>query len=604
MSIVKMKEVTICGLLRDKDNILGKLQDLSLLHIKSFSEKRNDVAHRINALKSDLLKIKRVESIIESKKSSKTDSINTDVGDLRLAIDRIISLEEERVSNIHKLSIVKNHINKLRSWGDFDFNSISKLKDHGLKFVFSIFTYNDWEALDKTNLAYKIINKDGKKLWILFISSLNFHIRCTEIKLPFKRLSEFIRERDEITKKIKDIDLSVELMMGIERKIDDLRRLTIDQINYFYAHESTLVYGPVFFIRGFVPSSECKDFQDKMQILNITFLSKDPKCDDDVPVKLKNGWFVNGFESVLKAFTGISYHEKDITWFVAILFITFASLCLLDAGYSICLSLTGFFIYYKKGIRLMGKVFIITGVFSLILGILSGQFFGLIIGEHVLKNSKPILALSSTPLFCLMFSLCVGVVVMLFSYILAIWQFGLKTPNTGNLFFLVSLIFFTLGNLFSETIHNYLLSMHIICIQAEFVTLFFKYLGFIFIFLTLVSWILYPENAFGKNSRLPNVSWTIYSGTTGVVQDILSHMRLFGIALSGGILALVVNKVSAMMPFVGSVIFASVSHIAVYCMALISMYVHTNRLIFLEFGKNCLNGGSVYYTPLSRSLLK
>lgn len=118
MSIVKMKEVTICGLLRDKDNILGKLQDLSLLHIKSFSEKRNDVAHRINALKSDLLKIKRVESIIESKKSSKTDSINTDVGDLRLAIDRIISLEEERVSNIHKLSIVKNHINKLRSWGD------------------------------------------------------------------------------------------------------------------------------------------------------------------------------------------------------------------------------------------------------------------------------------------------------------------------------------------------------------------------------------------------------------------------------------------------------------------------------------------------------
>ena len=39
-----------------------------------------------------------------------------------------------------------------------------------------------------------------------------------------------------------------------------------------------------------------------------------------------------------------------------------------------------------------------------------------------------------------------------------------------------------------------------------------------------------------------NVLWTLYSGTTGFLQDVLSHMRLFGIALSGSIMALVVNE--------------------------------------------------------------
>jgi len=603
MSIVKMKEVTICGLLRDRDLVLEKLQDLSLLHIKSFSEKRNDVADRIDALKGDLIKIKKVESIIESRKNSKVGLINSDFGDLRLAVNRILSLNEERIINTDKLSIIKKHIDSLQPWGDFDFNAISKLRDNRLKFIFSIFTYNDWGALDKKDLIYKIVNKSDDKLWVLFICSLESNIRCIKEKLPFKKLSEFIKEKNDIEEKIKGIDLSIESMMGIENKIDNLKRLTIDQINYFYAHESTMLYGPVFFIRGFVPLDECKSFQDKMQTLNITFSSKEPDRNDDVPVKLKNGWFFNGFESILKSFTGISYYEKDITWSVGILFITFASLCFLDAGYSVCLSLTGF-LMYKKGFRLMGKVFVITGVFSLFLGILSGQFFGLIIGEHILKDSQPVLALSSTPLSCLTFSLCVGVVVMLFSYVVAIWQFGLKTPNTGNLFFLISLISFALGNLYSGVIHDYLLKLDMFYIQIEFLESLFKNLGFVFIFFTLVSWVLYPENAFGKDSRLPNISWTIYSGVTGVVQDILSHMRLFGVALSGGILALVVNKVAAMIPSIGAILFAFIAHVAVYCMALISMYVHTNRLIFLEFGKNCLNGGNVYYTPLSRSLLK
>ena len=85
------------------------------------------------------------------------------------------------------------------------------------------------------------------------------------------------------------------------------------------------------------------------------------------------------------------------------------------------------------------------------------------------------------------------------------------------------------------------------------------------------------------------------------MQDILSHMRLFGIALSGAILALVVNKIANMLPLAATILFAIVGHIFVFLLALLSLYIHTNRLIFLEFGSKSITGGHYLYSPFRRS---
>mgnify|MGYP004159539963 CR=1 FL=1 len=79
----------------------------------------------------------------------------------------------------------------------------------------------------------------------------------------------------------------------------------------------------------------------------------------------------------------------------------------------------------------------------------------------------------------------------------------------------------------------------------------------------------------------------LYSGITGFGQDTMSHMRLFGIALSGSIMAMVVNQIAGLFPTVVTILFAVVGHFFVYFLALLSLYIHTNRLIFLEFGSKC-----------------
>jgi vacuolar-type H+-ATPase subunit I/STV1 len=119
--------------------------------------------------------------------------------------------------------------------------------------------------------------------------------------------------------------------------------------------------------------------------------------------------------------------------------------------------------------------------------------------------------------------------------------------------------------------------------------------------LSSIFWIQFPEITFDENQKLANIIWTIYNGYVGLIQDTLSHMRLFGISLSGAILALVVNEISSMFPIFFQIPFCLFGHMFVFCLSLLSLYVHSNRLIFLEFGSNCINGGHFYYLPLGRS---
>ena len=63
---------------------------------------------------------------------------------------------------------------------------------------------------------------------------------------------------------------------------------------------------------------------------------------------------------------------------------------------------------------------------------------------------------------------------------------------------------------------------------------------------------------------------------------------------------MVINNISLQLPLAATVLFAIIGHFAVYVLALLSLYIHTNRLIFLEFGSKCMDGGQKWYAPLSR----
>jgi V/A-type H+-transporting ATPase subunit I len=121
-----------------------------------------------------------------------------------------------------------------------------------------------------------------------------------------------------------------------------------------------------------------------------------------------------------------------------------------------------------------------------------------------------------------------------------------------------------------------------------------------FFSLSILSWLLFPEAVFGKERRIANILWMLYAGPLGLIQDVLSHMRLFGIALSGAILALVINTMCGLLPAPFGLMFAPFGHLIIFLLSLLSLYIHTNRLIFLEFGTKCMSGGHHYFNPFAR----
>ncbi len=583
MGIINMKEVKFLGRAREKEKILNKIQDMGILHFIHFNtqKKNNNSNYNLSRTYKNLCKINKVQSILFKNKRFQKNRNNNKNFNL---VEYILKLDKEKNKAFSRLSFLLKKMEKLRPWGVFNLKDVDFLKKIGLKPFFTIADNIMLEKIKKLNLIYKVVHRTSKFFWVFLIcqkeSSL-FFLKLHNLKY---NLAFLLKEKVFLKKRIKEIDFEIGSFYHKRFALRELKRICVDKIKYIKAEEKILLCGSLFGIRGFIPVNKMHLFSQKLYKFNVAILFYDPQKETNVPVCFKNIWLIEGFEKIIKKFSGASYFEQDFTWIVGILFILLGSLCLLDAGYSLLLVLSGLFIYRRE--KSYGKIFFATGFMSFIIGCLKGQYFGLIIPCLINDKVTLLFTLMNDPKTCCILSLFVGIFVIICSYIIVFFQLGFRNKSTGNLFFLFAILFFILSFYF-KNLSNI-----------------FKYCYISFITLSLFFWILFPENIFGKNHKKTNIIWTIYFNFTNIIQDILSHMRLFGISLSSSILALVINKISIMVPFIFTILFLFFGHIFVYMLSLISLYIHTNRLIFLEFGNKCIYGGNNYYSPLIRSLIK
>ncbi len=577
MSIVKMKKIVLLGSFKDEDIILKTIRNTGLMHFDTCKLKYNKGNFQYKLIsKMYIDKLEKSRNIL-SHYLYINKYINNFNGNLHDILDSILYNHNKKKILLQKLKNINDELDKLKPWGDFDVSEMLFLQKNGIAFKLCIIENQQWYSLNKNKLIFSIINNDSKYTYVVMLVDALDHLPIKNVLVPKHSEAYLLKEQKHILKQIEEINQQIRSFCYVKKDIiKELNRL-YNEKEFEFAKAHILKNESFFELSGFVPADKEKEFNSKLCVNDVAIISEEPKKDSKVPVKLKNNIFFNGFEFILYMFSGIKYQEKDVTWVIGLLFIMFGSLCLLDGGYGILLSLTGIILQYRRQVYL-GKVFCITGIASTILGLLGGQFFGLIIGKDFLMSMSPIINLASDPLSCFIFSLVVGLCAMGFSYCIAIWQDGIKTSALGGLLFVLTILCCVISNL----------------------NCFFSYISYILSYIllsfTILCWFAFPDEVFG-NSRIPNIIWTIYSGITGLIQDILSHMRLFGISLSGAILALVINKIAIMFPLYITVIFVVFGHVFVFLLALLSLYIHTNRLIFLEFGSKCIKGGHYLYSP-------
>lgn len=191
-----------------------------------------------------------------------------------------------------------------------------------------------------------------------------------------KAIQNLAEERDNFAQTHKDRLLSLLLSFSLGMQITDILQ---------NMEATSLVYH----LTGWVPQKECHPLMqslDKMTQGRIAIREYLPSevpavmsGKERVPVMVKHGKFVSGFERMIFSYGAPVYGTVDPTPFVAIFFTLLFGVMFGDAGQGLVILLFG--ILLAKGVIKIGgyakcaSVFIAVGASSMFMGLLTGEFF-------------------------------------------------------------------------------------------------------------------------------------------------------------------------------------------------------------------------------------
>lgn len=589
MTVVPVKKVSLVARIVDKDKIMSALQEAGVLHISTLAKRGDDPDNEVE-LKRAATKLHEINLAIDFLKrfSESPTAKPARVSNPALLLARVNDLRIDYETSSRLITKLKEDIERFRHFGECS-ASRKALEEAGIYIKLAQLTDEELVTLQEHAVNFHVIQTIGPVTYAVIFTPKEAVVPCHTFDPPVASIAQQKASLQRETSRFVRIDREASELAYHLRTLETLRESFRERYECLVELNKTITIHGLLGISGFIPQSDVYTLKKGLAPFVVALALEDPQAHEDVPVKLKNPKIIKGFESVVRAFSGINYFEMDKTPIVSLLFIFFGALCLLDAGYGFLLLVSGYVVALKIH-RDFGQVFMWTGAFAMVMGILCGQVFGLVFAKDIMLNIPPLLSLATDPMVCFKFSLVVGVVAMGLTNLVALYQNGLKTHNLGCVLAVLATITLMIkqsGLLMGNFVDP---SPLLLTIAQGFVALCF------------VSWIAFPEPVFGPQKKLANVLWMLYSGPIGLVQDVLSHMRLFGIALSGSILALVINKIASILPVFVGTLFAPFGHLVVFLLSLLSLYIHSNRLIFLEFGSKCMSGGHTYFKPFARRI--
>lgn len=136
------------------------------------------------------------------------------------------------------------------------------------------------------------------------------------------------------------------------------------------------IYNEEATIAGFIPAARIQKFEGLFDD-RVKTHKFEPEAQPNLlaPTRLVNGWFAAPFEMLVEMYGLPKYGQFDPTKFFAITYALLFGIMFGDVGQGIVISLMGYYLYKKKGMKL-GGVMARIGIFSTFFGFLYGSVFG------------------------------------------------------------------------------------------------------------------------------------------------------------------------------------------------------------------------------------
>ena len=610
--ISKMNKLSFLIYHKEYEMFLEKLRELGVVHV----EKRQGAEMDAN-LQAFMQKRTAYQSLLKSMTLAAASFEGTASGaPSTLTIEQVVDSYESQQEHIQALNmqlpVLDKEIDAMEVWGEFDWNVIEQLKVNGWQMQFYCCPDKSFEEAWMDDYNATIINRKGGQCYFVTVNQMPVELEAEVVRLPKRRLSELVREQEQLKADIKKANEALDLFCientpVVEKALDslesDINLMEVEQLG-----GERMAEGAIVMMEGWVPVENDAEVRKMLDESGVYYEIRAAEKEDNAPIKLKNGKISRAFEMLTKMYGMPDYGEFDPTPLLAPFYALFFGMCVGDAGYGLLLVLLGFYLKKKlsKSMAGMMNLLITLGAATTIVGAVFNTFFGASLTDLNLPEWMNSLIISGkwdgtsydkTMVIALlvgMFHICFAMVVKAIG---STARYGFKhSLSAWGWLLLVA------GSVTVATL-NYL---GVIDMEVS---------KMAFIGICAVSAVgIYLLNDIRRNIFV-NVGaglWDTYNMATGLMGDLLSYLRLYALGLAGGMLGGVFNTLGMQLrDTMGDFLFGIpgwicfglifvAGHGLNIALSCLSGYVHSIRLTFVEYFKNSgYDGKGVEYKPFS-----
>ena len=640
--IVKMNKYAYLVYHKEYDTFLERLRSLGVVHVKQSKPTENHsviqklmaedkrVETQLDYLESLLdAENKKLKAEAKDKKVNGASDVKKNIADVKTAIVDargtistdtnvlVAPIEAESEALVGKIEDLREQIGKIQSsillmekdrdsisvWGDFEYSRIKDLRDAGYLVSFLTCSQSHYDETWGEKYNAFVINNIQSTVYFVTITPTGsvLSIDADHARMP---LNDYGQICDNIEAETNHKHaLEAELLEIAHEKYDLLKNLKAKiendtAWNNVLAQTNHEADDKLMFIEGWIPESQAAEMDAALSGEGYYCSRMEITDEDNVPIKLKNSKFSKLFEPITNLYSLPNYKEFDSTPLFAPFFMLFFGLCFGDGGYGLLLIITSFVLKskVKESMKPILSLIMAFGVMTLVIGTLTGSFFGISIGEFKFLSSIKDYFLTSDNLMVI--SLFIGFFHVVFAKVVAAMKVKVQRGFKHSLspfawvFVIVSMFCLFVPPMFGVKISQPVeYALYGVALLGGAVALFY--------------------NTPGKNIILNFGSglWNTYNTVSGLLGDILSYIRLYAIGLTGGLLggvfnSMAVDMTSSMSPFVRwlpMLFILLLGHALNMGLGMISSLVHPLRLVFVEYYKNSeFEGGGIDYKPFKK----